>query len=167
MEKTVDREKIAALDSHMEGIEKMDNYQKYEEDCSRIRESNKTLLTEFAARLESSGLSDKTINKHVFNIDIYINKYLLYEEAREAQDCACAVDTFLGYWFIKKTMWASRASLQGNAVSLKKFYAFLHEKGLVSAEDLAGLHQTIRQSMPKWLKTLDRYDNLAVRDVWR
>jgi len=64
-------------------------------------------------------------------------------------------------------MWASRASIQGNAVSLKKFYAFLHEKGLVSAEDLAGLHQTIRQSMPKWLKTLDRYDNLAVRDVWR
>lgn len=34
----------------MEGIEKMDNYLKYEEDCSRIRESNKTLLTHTTLR---------------------------------------------------------------------------------------------------------------------
>jgi len=51
---------------------------------------------------------------------------------------------FLGYWFIKKAMWASQASIKSNAASLKKFYAFLLEKGLVEQEDLIELEETIK-----------------------
>ena len=76
---------------------------------------------------------------------------------------------FLGYWFIRKAMWASEASIRGNAASLKKFYKFLHEQGMVSEEDLDFLKETIKEEMPEWLATLSRYDDPSItdmREVW-
>jgi len=144
----------------------MDDYEHYEEDCKKIRQSNACLLSDFEAWLKASGLSEKTINKHVSNIDFYINDYLLYEDAIEAQDGVDAVEMFLGYWFIRKAMWANQSSIRGNAASLKKFYAFMQERCLIDKEDLTELKQTIKQEMPDWLVTLGRYDNLAVEDAW-
>mgnify|MGYP001820741474 CR=1 FL=1 len=144
----------------------MDDYEKYENDCKKIRKSNKKLLSEFEHSLKLSGLSENTINKHVSNIDFYVNEYLLYEDAIEAKNGADAVGMFLGYWFIKKAMWASQSSIKGNATSLKKFYAFLHEKDLIDKEDLDNLKETIKEGMPEWLATLDRYDDPSVENVW-
>ena len=111
-------------------------------------------------------MSENTTNNHVSTIDFYLNEYLLYEDATEAKDGVDAVRMFLGYWFIKKAMWASRTSIKGNATSLKKFYTFLYEKGLIEKDDLNDLKKTIKEGMPEWLATLDRYDDLSVEDVW-
>ncbi len=144
----------------------MDDYEKYEKDCKKIRKANEHLLNEFDNWLKSSGLSEKTINKHDSNIDFYINEYLLYEDATEAKDGAHAIGMFLGYWFIRKAMWASQSSIKSNATSLKKFYTFMYEKGFIHKEDLIDLKQTIKEDMPEWLATLDRYDDLSIEDVW-
>jgi len=144
----------------------MADYEKYEADCKTIREANSLLLSEFDAWLKSFGLSKKTIDNHLSNIDFYINEYLLYEDATEAKDGIDAVEMFLGYWFIKKAMWASQSSIRGNATSLKKFYAFMYEKGLIDQDDLADLKETIKEGMPEWLATLERYDDPTVEDVW-
>ena len=144
----------------------MDDYEKYENECKKIRKTNKQLLSEFDLSLKSSGLSENTINNHVSNIDFYVNEYLLYEDAIEAKDGAGAVGMFLGYWSIKKAMWASQSSIKGNATSLKKFYAFLYEKGLIDKDDLDDLKEAIKEGMPEWLATLDRYDDPSVEDIW-
>lgn len=152
--------------SKIDWVLEMDDYEKYENDCTKIRKSNKKLLSKFELSLKSSGLSENTINKHVSNIEFYVNEYLLYEDAVEAKDGADAVGMFLGYWFIKKAMWASQSSIKGNATSIKKFYAFLYEKGLIAKEDLDNLKETIKEGMPEWLATLDRYDDPSVENVW-
>ena len=144
----------------------MDDYEKYEEDCKNIRKSNEHLLKEFDDWLKLSGLSEKTINNHTSNIDFYINEYLLYEEAIEAQNGVDNVGMFLGYWFIKKAMWASQASIKNNATSLKKFYTFMNEKSLIDKNDLTGLKEIIKEEMPEWLETLERYDNPSIEDIW-
>jgi hypothetical protein len=144
----------------------MDDYEKYEDDCKTIREANKVLLSDFEEWLKSSGLSKKTIDSHLSNIDFYVNEYLLYEDAAEAKDGIGAIGMFLGYWFIKKAMWASQSSIKGNATSLNKFYAFMYEKGLIDKEDLVDLKDTIKEGMPEWLATLERYDDPSVEDVW-
>ncbi|MDB9412122.1 phage integrase SAM-like domain-containing protein [Microcystis aeruginosa CS-567/02] len=133
----------------------MDDSQKYEADCQRIRKVNHELLKDFESWLESSGLSEKTINNHVSNIDFYINEYLLYEDAVEAKDGVDMVGDFLGYWFIKKALWASQSSLKSNAGSLKKFYTFLLEKGLIDKNDLRELKETIKEELSEWLETLE------------
>ena len=66
----------------------MDDYEIYEEDCKKIRKQNQRLLIEFEVWLQASGLSKKTIENHVSNVDFYVNEYLLYEDATEARDGA-------------------------------------------------------------------------------
>ncbi len=144
----------------------MDDYEKYEDDCKTIRKANKLLLNSFEERLKSSGLSKKTIDRHISNVDFYVNEYLLYEDATEAKDGANAVGMFLGYWFIKKAMWASASSIKGSATSLNKFYTFMHEKGLIDIDDLSDLKKAIKEGMPEWLATLKRYDDPSVEGVW-
>ena len=144
----------------------MDYYAKYEKQCKKIKKANKQLLRDFEEWLKASNLSEKTIANHSSNIDFYINEFLLYEDAFEAREGVYSVDMYLGYWFIKKAMWASQASIKGNAASLKKFYTFMKEKGLVSGESLASLQTTIKDRLPEWLSTMARYDDLSVEDVW-
>jgi site-specific recombinase XerD len=148
----------------------MNDYKKYEADCKKIRKTNERLLAEFDAWLQSSGMAEKTIHNHLSNIDFYINEYLLYEDATEAKDGVHSINMFLGYWFIRKAMWASQASIKRNAASLKKFYTFLLEKGFIGDEDLNELKETIKEEMPEWLATLKRYDDPSreeMEDVWR
>lgn len=145
----------------------MDDYEKYEEDCERIRESNEKLLDEYAKWLFKANLTEKTVYNHVGNIDFYINTFLLYEDAVEAFEGVHSVDFFLGYWFIRKAMWASKSSIRSNAASLKKFYAFMLERGHITEDDYFILKETIKENMDEWLKALKRFDDLSTQDVWR
>ena len=143
----------------------MNEYEKYEKDSKKIRTENKKLLKEFGNWLADSGLGKKTIKKHADNVDFYINEFLLYEEATPAKEGVDEIGYFLGYWFIKKAMWASKAHIKANAASLKKFYTFLAEKGDVKKEDLKELKQRIKEEMPEWLATLNRYDDPSITDM--
>jgi site-specific recombinase XerD len=147
----------------------VDDYEQYEIECEKIRESNEKLLEDFESWLRKSKLAEKTIRKHRENIDFYVNEYLLYEDAVEPQEGILSVSMFLGYWFIKKAMWANESSIKSNAASLKKFYTYLYEREMVGEEDLAMLKETIKEEMPEWLATVDRYDDPSVtdmEDVW-
>lgn len=143
----------------------MDDFEKYEADCKKIRKNNKKLLDDFYKWLKASGLKDKTIKNHVNNVDFYINEFLLYEDAIEAKNGALEIDMFLGYWFIKKALWSSPAQIKGNAASLKKFYTFLFEKGQIDKEELDELKGQIKEDMPEWIATMKRYDNPSITDM--
>ena len=72
---------------------------------------------------------------------------------------------FLGYWFIRKAMWASQSSIKENASSLKKFYQCMLEKGFIEQQDLDELKLTIKEEMPEWLATVRRYDDPDIEDM--
>jgi hypothetical protein len=147
-----------------------DDYEKYEIECKKITKANEKLLIEFAEWLKAANLKEKTIDNHVSNVDLYINDYLLYDSAKKAKDGVDYVSSFLGYWFIKKAMWASPAQIKSNAASLKKFYTFMQEKKQISKKALDGMNETIKEEMPEWLATMDRYDDPDIEnmeDVWR
>ena len=136
----------------------MDAYKKYEKNCKKIRDTNDRLLTEFEIWLVSFRLAPKTIFQHIANIDLFINHYLLHEDAVEAIGGVQKVSMYLGYWFISKAMWASASNIRSNAASIKKFYAFMLAKGLVDQRALDLLAKTIKEEMPTWLAHMERYD---------
>jgi site-specific recombinase XerD len=144
-------------------------YEKFEKDCAAIREQNKVLIQEFEAWLTRQGLAKSTVNNHCTNVDFYINDYLLYDDAVPAKDGSCMINMFLGYWFIKKAMWASAASIKQNAASLKKFYRFMLEKNEITIVDFHELTATIKEGMSEWQATMGRYDDpeiVDMEDVW-
>jgi len=145
---------------------KMTPYEQYEKQCKKMRKANERLLNVFEEWLKSAGLSEKTIDRHLSNADFYINEFLLYEDVVEAKDGAYRVDDYLGDWFIRKGPCGGPSSLKSSAASLKKFFAFLHEKGLVDKEDLTDLIKTIKAEMPKWLQTSGRYYDSSIDDIW-
>lgn len=146
-----------------------DEYQKYEQACKRIKKDNAKLLEQFDQWLSGKGLAEKTVQRHVENADFYINTFLLSEDAIPAKEGASQISMFLGYWFIRKAMWASPSAIRGNAGSLKKFYTFMQEQGKVSAEALQDLKETIKEEMPEWVGTVERYDDPDITDpeeIW-
>lgn len=146
-----------------------DEFQKYEEDCDRIRRENARLLEEFESWLAAKGLSAKTIKAHVENVSFFINHCLLYDEAVEAAEGVSHINYFLGYWFIRKAIWSSPASIRGNAASIRKFYAFMLAKGLIDGGANEEVRQTIKEGMPEWLSTMERYDDPSITDpeeIW-
>ena len=142
-----------------------DDYAEYEKACTNIRKQNEKLIEAFGSWLNYKGLSDATVRRHCENVELYINHYLLYEDAVEAKSGVGDISMFLGYWFIRKAMWASEASIKSNAASIKKFYTFMLEKGEVDAEDVTDLKETIKEEMPGWLARLARYDDPDIDDM--
>ena len=148
----------------------MKSYEQYERECKRIRKENENLSIVFGKWLSDKKLSKKTTGKHVSNVDFYINDFLLYEDAIEAADGVSNIGMFLGYWFIRKAMWASKTAIKENAASLKKFYQFMLEKKKISKESFEYLKETIKEDMPEWIATMERYDDPDIEDpeeIWR
>jgi len=126
-----------------------------------IEKANKKHLEAFEKSLRDNGLSKKTIDNHVSNVDFYINGYLC-DRLEKDVTCGCyEVDGFLGDWFIRKALWSSCAHIKGNAASLKKFYAFMLENGAVEQKDYDALCCTIKEEMPAWLEAMERFEALA------
>ncbi|MGL1931932.1 MAG: hypothetical protein OCC45_09245 [Desulfotalea sp.] len=134
-----------------------------------IKVNNQLLLEQFRDHLETNRLSTSTINKHVGNIEFYINDFLLYfEELQLAKEGYYQVNYFLGDWFIRKAMWASVSSIKSNITSLKKFYQFMYEIGEIKKEDLDDLKVEIKEGKNEWIETCKNYDNpdIDMEDVW-
>ncbi len=137
----------------------------YENECKIIRKENKKLILDFGNWLAAKNLSSKTIKNHTSNVEFYLNEFLLYEDAVEAKDGTGEIGMYLGYWFIKKAMWSNIAAIKENAASLKKFYQFMCERGLISEEECSAFKESIKEGMPEWLATMARYDDPDIHDM--
>ena len=89
-------------------------------DKEKIVKQHEELLNIFKEDL--SNLSDKTIKKHIQNVDFFINEYLLNRNNANYEEVNNEVDLFFRDFFIRKCMWSSPNSIKETAASFKKFY---------------------------------------------
>lgn len=127
---------------------------------------NKKFMKEFEEWLKEKSLSDKTIKKHISNVDIFINDYLNYYDIETAEEGITSVYSFLNGWFIEKCMWATPYTTKEEAASIKKFYAYMSEKGYVEKEDYKFLCEELKDSMDEILDTLEAFDNGTYYDMF-
>lgn len=128
----------------------MFDYEEYERECNKIRQTNEELLTLFEEELQDSGLSAKTVRRHLSNAEFYINEYLLREEPRPMEDGITELDMFLGFFFIRKCMWSTPGTIKSTAASIKKFYKCMLNHGKISKDDYAYLCDDIKENMEQW-----------------
>jgi len=138
----------------------MSDYEAYEKAVEEIRRKNEAHLMGFEAWLTNKGLSRKTIHNHLSNVEFYINSYLCRYDALDVTHGCRSIGGFLGDWFIRKALWSSRATIKSTAASIKKFYAYLLEEGVVTQEDYNDLIETIKDEMPDWLEEMDQNDSM-------
>ena len=130
------------------------------------KKRNKKFMKEFEEYLKEKNLKDKTIKKHLSNVDLFINDYLNYYDIETPEEGINSVYSFLSGWFIEKCMWATVYTTKETAASIKKFYAYMSEKGYVKKEDYKELCEELKDSMDEILEYLDVFDNGTYYDMF-
>ena len=90
----------------------MKDYEVYELNLKKNNKRNDKFLKIFEKWLNEQKLTKKTINKHLCNVDLYINDYLNYYEITNMEAGVNMIYTFLDDWFIRKCMWSSVSSIK-------------------------------------------------------
>lgn len=123
------------------------DYEQYLKLCQSIQETNDLLLELFEEDLVKSGLKEKTINRHLSNVDFFLNEFLLRAGALPMEKGISMLDEYLGNFFIRKCMWSTPANIKTNATSIKKFYKSMLEHRKIEKEDYDFLCPCIKDSM--------------------
>ncbi len=147
----------------------MDEYEIYEKQVAIIEEENKEYLIIFKNALEEKGLSEETIYTHISNIDFFLNYFLVAYDPLRMKDGCYEIDNFLGEWFLRKATWASKASVQSNCASLKKFYKVMLSCGYIEVKDYQVVVDTIKQNKQNWIDKIVEQTRLAqeeLRKLW-
>ena len=137
----------------------------FEDECEDRELYNENLLAEYRGYLTEKKLTPRTLEKHLSNVEFYINDYLLDNEDLEARDGVSEISLYLGYWFIRKGAWTGPAAIKDHASSLKNFYQFMLQKGEINQEEFSELKETIKEEMPEWIATLKRYLDEDIEDM--
>ena len=130
----------------------------YEVELEKNIKRNKKFINEFEKWLIVQKLGNKTIRKHLNNIDLFINDYVNYYEVTKMEDGISSVYSFLNDWFIRKCAWSSVTSIKETAASIKKFYQCMSEKGYVSSEDYKFLCRMIKDNMDNFIDSFMEYE---------
>lgn len=138
----------------------------YELKIEQNKKRNEKFIEEFEIWLTEKGLVQKTIRKHLNNVDLYINDYLNYYDITKMEDGISCIHSFLGGWFIEKCLWASRNSIKETAASIKKFYQCMSEKNYLNEKDYKELCHFIKENMDEFLDQVDAYDNGIYYDMF-
>jgi len=120
-----------------------------------IQAANQPILNAFEVWLEQSGLSEKTIQIHVSNIDFFTN-YLVYYEPLKKLDEANSGDVwmFLDDWFPRKALWASITSVTSYLASFKKFFRWMGETGRVSPQTVTDVLELLKEERGTFLRNV-------------
>ena len=130
-----------------------------ERKLEKNKKRNEVYIQEFEFWLKEKDLVPKTIQKHIDNIELYLNDYLNYYEITKMEEGIFEVYSFLNDWFIRKCLWASKSSIKENASTIKKFYQCMSEKGYVKVDDYKLLCEEIKDNMSEFLDSLKAYDD--------
>ncbi|MFW6124428.1 MAG: recombinase [Acidobacteriota bacterium] len=146
----------------------MDEYEKYKAERKKRRKENHTFLTGFNRYLKDKNFAKRTIDRHVQNIDFYINDFLLYDSPKKASEGVNQLDYFLGFWFIRKAMWASPDTIKENIASLKHFYSYMNKIGQVTDKEASDMEEEIKECKIQWIETVKKYDDpdFDSEDIW-
>ena len=129
----------------------MEEMSEYEKKCEQYKKVNEQYLEWFRQDLEEKGLKPKNIKNHIENMDLYLNDYLLYEDAYSMEQGIDMVNGFLGYWFIRKCLWSTPDTVRSCSASIKKFYKSMLARGKVSQDAYDMLVFTIKNDLEDWM----------------
>lgn len=140
----------------------------YEVMQKRISKANEKLIKKFADHLLEKNLTTKTIEKHCSNIAFYGNDYLLNYESCTLIDGADCISDFLGFWFIRKCMWANQTTMKEYITSFKKFYCWMLNIEKITKIDYEVMVITIKENKEVWLEIVRKYNdpNTDFEDVF-
>ncbi len=117
----------------------------------KIKE-NKKYLDIFENEMRKEKLSEKTIKKHLSNIDIYINGYLLFRDILNMEDGVNLTFGFFENFFPNKCIFSTENRCREMMTSLIKFYKVMLDYGYVNKTDYEIMVDEIKVGKKDWVE---------------
>lgn len=123
--------------------------------------SDPNFLEEFEKYLTThKKLSQKTVDKHVDNLDFYINIYLNnYNETSVLDSTGIDIEDFLGSFLIRKLISSTKSDVYSFIRSFKKFYRFLLDTRKITKDQYEDVYEACKNPY-RYLKRFDSYFNI-------
>ncbi len=145
-----------------------DDYDMEPEESIEARKENAKYMDMFLKDLTAAGLSQKTIQKHIDNVDFYLTDYLPFTDSESTDmKSGCEIHNlrdFLGYFFIYKCMWSTPNNLKTTGASIKKFYKCMSDHGMVGKDEYKDLCALFKEEMADWQEECREYND--DEDFW-
>ena len=129
----------------------------YEKKCDAIKEENARMLQLFEE--DMVGLKPKTIDRHLDNVEFFLNTYLLRMGLNDYIKGMDYVDDYLGNFYIRKCMWSTPGNIKTTATSIKKFYQCMLKHEMIQKPDFECMCETISENMWKWQVDCEMYND--------
>ncbi|MGN1381367.1 MAG: hypothetical protein ACI4W2_00975 [Eubacterium sp.] len=132
------------------------------EEFIKARAENKVFMDLFLKDLTSAGLSQKTIQNHMDNVDFYLTDYLPYVD-EEDTDMAGGAETsnlrdFFADYYIYKCAWSTPGNLKKTAASIKKFYKCMADHDKISQDQYKNLCALFKEKMADWQEECRKFN---------
>ena len=121
-----------------------------------IRLENAGYLLWFKDYLVDHGLSIKTVDRHLNNLDFFLNDFLLHDEFRHMEDGLFTMDEYFGDYFVRNYKKATAGSVKSNVESIKKFYLCMFEHQKIKTSEYMELSKGIKIMLPGWLAKFNK-----------
>ena len=100
----------------------------YDKRVATIKRWNLPILGGFEEWLVSSGLTHKTVVRHVSNMSFFAVYLVHYEPIRPLTEATESdLSSFLVSWFPRKAPWASESRIREYLASFKKFFVWARD----------------------------------------
>ena len=136
---------------------KMTELEIYEKKCDAIKEENARMLQLFEE--DMVGLKPKTIDRHLDNVEFFLNTYLLRMGLNDYIKGMDYVDDYLGNFYIRKCMWSTPGNIKTTATSIKKFYQCMLKHEMIQKPDFECMCEKISENMWKWQGDCEMYND--------
>ena len=133
----------------------MSEYDKGIEDYEAI---NQEYIDLFAEDLKKKGLKQSTIDRHIFNVDLYLNDFLP-REGLSMEEGNGSISYFMKYFYIAKCSWSVPSNIKSTAVSIRKFYKLMVDMGKADREGYEYMVDEIKNETDSWIETCRRYND--------
>ncbi len=139
----------------------MDKLEDYIKKSDANEERNEIFLQLFSDDLHEAGLAEKTIRNHLSNADFYLNIYLDRADVLPMEEGTSErhLSGFMGYFFIRKCMWSTPATIRSTAASLKKFYKCMLKNNKITQEQYDEVTDTIKYQIKDWQEDCARFND--------
>lgn len=141
------------------------SFDEWEEQREVVLANNEKLLAAFEDYLlQAKKLGQKAVNRHLVNLDFYINIFLVNYQQETPLNSERSAVIFLSDFLVRKDLTSSPTSLKQNGSSLRKFYAFLYEAGEISKKAFNQFKEDIKLGVEEGLEEWEDFMN--GEDFW-
>lgn len=131
---------------------------------AKVYPINDKYLTMFEDEMDSDGVEEMTLRRHLANAELYLDKYLLERESLQMPDGPAEFAGFMTRVYIKNPENVDPAGVKNMCASIQKFYHCMMKNDRIFPADYQELCRVIRDNQTEWMAFSRHFGRIAHPD---